>query len=101
MLELVNGLCVDLHCLAGNLASAAGPGGVADACRDIQRLIDRQDGRSPLIAEGHVGTRLGPARALSICFPTHRGAPAQYRELGFARQTDWASLVETVPEAGQ
>ena len=44
---------------------------------------------------------LGPARGLSICFPTHRGAAVQYRELDFARQTDWASLVETVLEAGQ
>jgi len=58
------GLYVDLHCLTDKLASAAGPGGVADACRDIQRLIDRQDDRSPLIAEGHVGTRLGPTRGL-------------------------------------
>ena len=51
---------------------------------------------------GRVAGTAGDSRECRLCaFPTHRGAPVQYRKLDFARQTDWASLVETVLEAGQ
>jgi hypothetical protein len=64
---------------------------VADACRDVQRVID--GARSPLIAEGHVGRRMAPARGISICFPSVPDPSATYQELDFALATRWSDLL--------
>jgi len=78
----------------GDLAQAAGSGRIADACRDIQRLIDGHEVRSPIIAEAHVGQRMAPARGLSIGFPAYRDGSVFYRELYFARRTCWAEFLD-------
>ena len=93
-LSFFDDLYVDLHHLAGNLAQAAGSGRVADSCRDIQRVIDGQQARSPIIAERHVGQRMAPARGLSIYFPAYRDSPVHYQELDFARRTCWAEFLD-------
>jgi hypothetical protein len=93
-LRFFDGLYVDLHHLAGNLAKTAGQGGVADACFEIQQVIDGQESRSPVIAEGHVGQRMRAARGLSIYFPTHWNPSVRYRELDFAKRTVWAEFLE-------
>jgi hypothetical protein len=92
-IQFFDGLYVDLHHLAGNLATATGLGRVADACRDVQRVIEGQEARSPIIAEGH-GAGMAPARGLSIYFPHFRDASAHYRDLDFARRTRWADFVD-------
>jgi len=38
------------------------------------RVIDGQEGRGPIIGEGHVGERMRPARGLSIYFPASPNA---------------------------
>ena len=93
-LQFFEGLYVDLHHLAGNLVHAAGPGGVSDACLDIQRLIDGHEARSPVIAEGHVGQRMVAARGLSIYFPAYPDLSVHYRELDFAQRTAWAEFLD-------
>ncbi len=93
-LHFFDGLYLDLHDLAGHLAQAAGPGGVAEACRDIQRLIDGHEARTPIIAEGHVGQRMAPARGLSIYFPAFRNPSVHYQALDFARRSRWAEFLE-------
>jgi hypothetical protein len=93
-LRFFDGLYVDLHHLAGNLAKAAGPGAVADACVEIQRVTEGQGTRGPVIAAGHVGPRMTPARGLSIYFPTYRDPSIHYRELDFAKRTAWADFLE-------
>ena len=92
-LQFFDGLYVDLHHLAENLAQSTGLGRVADACREVQRVIDGQEARRPIIAEGH-GAGMAPARGLSIYFPPFRDSSAHYRELDFARRTRWADFVE-------
>ena len=93
-LRFYDGLYVDLHHLAGNLAKTAGPGPVADACIEIQQLTDGQRNRGPIIAAGHVGPRMTPARGLSICFPAYRDPSIHYRELDFAKRTAWGEFLE-------
>jgi len=93
-LSFFDDLYLDLHHLAGNLAQAAGSGRVTDACRDIQRLIDGHEARSPIIAEAHVGQRMAPARGLSIYFPAYRVPSVHYQELDFARRTCWAEVLD-------
>jgi hypothetical protein len=63
-LQFFEGLYVDLHHLAGNMTAASGNSRIVDTCRDVQRVIDGQEARSPLIAEGHVGGRMSPARGV-------------------------------------
>jgi cysteine peptidase C11 family protein len=92
-LEFFDGLYVDLHHLAGNLATTAGPGPVADACVEIQRVIEGQGTRGPIIAAGHVGSRMTPARGLSIYFPAYRDPSIHYRELDFARRIGWGEFL--------
>jgi hypothetical protein len=93
-LQFFDGLYVDLHHLAGNLATASGLSSITDACRDVQRVIQGQEGRGPVIAEGHVGARLAPARGLSIYCPVYPMASVHYGELEFAKRTAWADLLE-------
>ncbi len=93
-LQFYDGLYVDLHHLAGNIANAVGSGPIADACVGIQRVIDAQGAPSPIIAAAHVGARLAPARGLSIYFPAHRDPTVHYRDLEFAKQTRWADFLE-------
>ena len=85
---------MDLHHLAGNVASAPGNGRIADACRDVQRMIDGDEARSPIIAEGHSGPFMAPARGISIYFPLFLDRSAFYRELDFASATHWADLLD-------
>jgi hypothetical protein len=92
-LQFYDGLYVDLHHLAENLATATGLGRVTDACRELQRLIDGQHG-GPVIAQGHVGAGMAPARGLSIYFPPFRDPSAHYRDLDFARRTRWADVLD-------
>ena len=93
-LQFFEGLYVDLHHLAANLATATGNGRIADACRDVQRIIDGDEVRSPIIAQGHVGASMAPARGLSIYFPLFLDRSALYRELDFARATHWADFLD-------
>jgi len=92
-LEFFDGLYVDLYHFARNLATATGNSRVADACRDVQRVIDGRGARSPIIAEGHVGRRMAPARGISICFPSVPDPSATYQELDFASATRWGDLL--------
>jgi hypothetical protein len=92
-LQFFDGLYVDLHHLAGNLATASGLSPVTDACRSVQRVIQGREGRGPVIAEGHVGARLAPARGLSIYCPVYPTASVHYGELEFAKRTPWADLL--------
>jgi len=55
--------------------------------RDVQRAIEGKGAKGPIIAEGHVGTRMQPARGLSIYFPPFRDLSAFYGDLHFARRT--------------
>ena len=93
-LRFYDGLYVDLHHLAGTLAKAAGPGPVADACVEIEQLMDNRGNHGPIIAAGHVGPRMTAARGLSIYFPANRNPSIHYRELDFARRTAWADFLE-------
>ena len=94
-LQFFEGLYVNLHHLAGNVATATGHGRIAEACRDVQRMIDGDEARGPIIAEGHVGASMAPARGISIYFPLFLDRSAFYRELDFASATHWADLVDT------
>jgi hypothetical protein len=67
-LQFFDGLYLDLHHLAGNLARAVGPGPIADACIQIRRVLGGEGAASPIIAEAYVGARMAPARGLSIYF---------------------------------
>ena len=93
-LQFFEGLYVDLHHLAGNVATATGHGRIADACRDVQRMIDGDEARGPIIAEGHAGASMAPARGISIYFPLVLDRSAFYRELDFASATHWADLLD-------
>jgi hypothetical protein len=61
-LQFFDGLYVDLHHLAGNLVTATGKGHIADACHDVQRLIDGDQAPGPIIAQGHAGRDLKDQR---------------------------------------
>jgi hypothetical protein len=93
-LQFFEGLYVDLHHLAGNVATTTGTGRTADACRDVQRMIDGHEARGPIIAEGHAGASMAPARGISIYFPLFLDRSTFYRELDFASATHWADLLE-------
>jgi Clostripain family len=100
-LQFFEGLYVDLHHLAGNVAAATGQGRIADACRDVQRLIDGDEARSPIIAEGHAGASMAPARGISIYFPLVLDRSAFYRALDFASATHWADLLDAYLGSGR
>lgn len=100
-LQFFDGLYVDLHHLAGNLATASGLSPVTDACRNVQRVIQGQGGRGPVIAEGHVGARLAPARGLSIYCPVYPTVSVHYGELELSKRTAWADLLEAGFGAGR
>jgi hypothetical protein len=68
-LAFFEGLYVDLHDLAGLLARAAGHGRVAEACREVQRIVEGDGARSPIFAQAHAGAAMAAARGLSIYFP--------------------------------
>jgi hypothetical protein len=93
-LQFFEGLYVDLHHLAGHLARATGKGRIAEACCDVQRLIDGEGARSPILAEGHCGESMAPARGLSIYFPRGPDRSGFYRELEFAAATRWVEFLE-------
>jgi hypothetical protein len=93
-LQFFEGLYVDLHHLAANLTTATGNGRIADACRDVQRIIEGDEVRSPIIAQAHVGASMAPARGLSIYFPLFLDRSAFYRELDFASATRWADFLD-------
>ena len=100
-LQFFDGLYVDLHHLAGNLATVIGKGRIAEAGHDVQRLIDGDQARSPIIAQGHVGRDLAQARGLSIYFPLALDRSVFYRELDFASATRWADFLEAFLGAGR
>ena len=100
-LQFFEGLYVDLHHLAANLATTAGNSLIADACRDVQRIIDGDEVRSPIIAQAHVGASMAPARGISIYFPLFLDRSAFYRELDFARATRWADLLDAYLGTGR
>jgi hypothetical protein len=100
-LKFFVGLYVDLHNLAGNLSKAAGPGSVADTCVEIQRAIDGQGTRGPIIAAGYVGPRMRRARGLSIYFPAYRDPSIHYQELDFAKRTAWGEFLEAYLRPGR
>ena len=100
-LRFYDGLYVDLHHLAGNLAKAAGPGPVADACVEIQQVMESQGTRGPIIEASHVGPRMRRARGLSIYFPAYRDPSVHYRELDFAKRTAWGEFLEAHLRTGQ
>jgi hypothetical protein len=80
--------------VAGNVASETGQGRIAEACRDVQRLIDGHETRGPIIAEGHAGASMAPARGISIYFPLFLDRSVFYRELDFGSATHWADLLD-------
>ena len=92
---------MDLHHLAANLATAAGNGRIADACREVQRIIDGDETPSPIIAQAHVGASMAPVRGLSIYFPLFLDRSAFYRELDFARATHWADFLDAYLGTGR
>ncbi|MDO8476048.1 MAG: clostripain-related cysteine peptidase [Candidatus Rokubacteria bacterium] len=100
-LQFFEGLYVDLYHLAANLATTAGNSLIADACRDVQRIIDGDEVRSPIIAQAHAGAPMAPARGLSIYFPLFLDRSAFYRELDFARATRWADLLDAYLGTGR
>ena len=100
-LQFFEGFYVDLHHLAANLATATGNGRIADACRDVQRMIDGDEVRSPIIAQGHAGASMVPARGISIYFPLFLDRSAFYRELDFASATRWADFLEAFLSTGR
>jgi hypothetical protein len=100
-LQFYEGLYVDLRHLTANLATATGTGPIANACRDVQRLIDGEETRSPIIGQGHVGASMAPARGLSIYFPLLLDRSAFYRELDFASATRWADFLDAFLCAGR
>lgn len=74
-LRFFDNMHVDLHHFAGNLADDASDArAIKQACVDVQRAVEGKGARSPIIAEGHVGSRMQPARGLSIYFPSFRGS---------------------------
>ena len=86
---------VDLHHFAGSLAAATSrQSDVRHSCLDIQRAIEGRGVASPIIAERHVGRRMGPAGGLSIYFPPSPDPSVFYRELDFARATRWADFLD-------
>ena len=91
-LRFFDGLYVDLHHFAVNLAGATARGDVRRAALEVQRAIEEQAG--PIIAERHGGPRMARARGLSIYFPPFRDPSVFYRELDFARRTRWAEFLD-------
>ncbi len=91
-LRFYDDLYIDLHHFAVNLAGATTRREVRTAARAVQRALEAKDG--PIIAEAHGGTRMRPARGLSIYFPPFRDPSIFYRELDFARRTRWAEFLE-------
>jgi hypothetical protein len=100
-LQFFDGLYVDLHHLAGSLATATGKGRIADACHAVQRLMDGEGAASPIIAQGHLGQDLAAARGLSIYFPLALDRSVFYRELDFASATRWADFLEALLNPGR
>lgn len=92
---------VDLHHFAGNLAVATDQRDLKQACRDVQAAIEARGAPSPILAEGHLGSRMNPVRGLSIYFPPFRDPSAFYPELDFARRTRWADFLEAYLEDGR
>ena len=80
---------MDLHHLAGNVATATGKGRIAEACRDVQRMIDGDEIPSPILAEGHAGASMASARGISIYFPFVLDRSAFSQELEFASATHY------------
>jgi len=100
-LRVFDNFYVDLHDFASNLAEATEQRDVRGACVDVQHAIEGKGAESPIIAEGHAGPGMKPARGLSIYFPPFRDPSAFYRELDFARRTRWAEFLEAyLQEAG-
>jgi hypothetical protein len=91
-LRFFDGLYVDLHHFAANLARATGQRDIRRACVEIQGAIEA-DG-SPVISERHAGPRMAPACGLSIYFPPFRDPSVFYRDLDFARATRWADFLD-------
>jgi hypothetical protein len=91
-LRFFDGLYVDLHHFAGNLARATGQRDIRRACMEIQGAIEADGG--PIIAERHAGARMAPACGLSIYFPPFRDPSVFYRELDFTRTTRWADFLD-------
>ena len=60
----------------------------------MQRIIDGDEVRSPLIAQAHIGASMAPARGLSIYFPLFLDRSGFYRELDFAGATRWVDFLE-------
>ena len=67
----------------------------------VQRIIDGDEVRSPIIAQAHVGASMAPARGLSIYFPLFLDRSAFYRELDFARATRWADVLDAYLGTGR
>jgi hypothetical protein len=91
-LRFFDDLYCDLHHFAANLARATSRADVRQAAVEVQRAIEAEGG--PILAEGHGGRRMGPARGLSIYFPPFRDPSVFYRELDFARRTRWAEFLD-------
>jgi hypothetical protein len=70
-LSFYEGLYVDLRHLAANLATATGKGPIAEASRDVQRIIDGDGAKSPVIGQATWARRWRPpaaSRSTSRCF---------------------------------
>ena len=60
-----------------------------------------REGQRAIIAHGHVGAGMAPARGLSISFPPFRDPSVHYRALDFARRTRWADFLDAFLGAGR
>ena len=64
-------------------------------------IVDGDEVRSPIIAQGHAGASMAPARGISIYFPLFLDGSAFYRELDFARATRWADVLDAYLGTGR
>ena len=85
---------IDVHDFAGDLAAATGARDVRNACAEMQRAIEGQGAKNPIIAEAHGSSRLRTATGLAIYFPPFRDPSAFDQDLDFARRTRWAESLE-------
>lgn len=100
-LQFYDGLYVDLHHLAENLAATTGRGRITDACHGLQRAIEGHESKRAIIAHGHAGAGMASARGLSIYFPPFRDPSVHYRALDFARRTRWADFLDAFLAPGR
>ena len=85
---------VDLHQFAMLLQQAYPTGDIPMACQMVTAAIESRGPASPVVAEGHLGPRMGKVKGVSIYFPPFRNPSAFYDDLDFAKDTQWGAFLE-------